>query len=201
MKRFAHAPEVNHSTILEILPRLLPPAGTVLEIGSGTGQHAVYFTRELPSIIWFPTDADAANVESINAWRTEAGLPNLKKPRRLDATIEHWEIDPVDAVVAINVVHAAPWPVTVGLIAGAGVNLTPGGRLILYGPFRRSDRKTSASNEEFDARIQREHPGWGLREPSTHSPRSPPRAASTSRRSSSCSSHNLIVSYRKPWQR
>jgi cyclopropane fatty-acyl-phospholipid synthase-like methyltransferase len=200
VKRFVHAAEVNRDVIWEVFQRLLPGVGNVLEIGAGSGQHAVHFAREIPSVNWYATDFAAENVESIQAWRIEAGLPNVKKPRQLDVTVEDWEVPPLDAVVAINVTHASPWRVTVGLVAGAANFLQPGGRLLLYGPFIRSDRQTARSNQEFDASLKREHPDWGLRELDKITALATPRGLELEEIVER-PSNNVIVAYQKPWRR
>src|SRR5262249_52713537 len=119
-KRHAIAPDRNREPILAVLQEVLPPAGTVLEIGSGTGQHAVFYADKFPSIVWQPSDVDADALDSIAAWRGEAALPNLRPPIHLDARAEVWDTEPVSAIVAINVVHISPWATCVGMLTGAG---------------------------------------------------------------------------------
>jgi hypothetical protein len=164
VKRHAVAPDKNREPILGALRQLLPHAGTVLEIASGTGQHAVYFARELPSIVWQPSDVDADAVDSIQAWRAEAALPNLRAPVPIDVTHEDWEVPPAHAIVCINMVHIAPWAACVGLLNGAPRHLIARGRLIFYGPFVIPGRETAPSNVEFDASLRRQNPAWGLRD-------------------------------------
>jgi len=163
-KRHAIAPDRNREPILAVLQEVLPPAGTVLEIGSGTGQHAVFYADKFPSIVWQPSDVDADALDSIAAWRGEAALPNLRPPIHLDARAEVWDTEPVSAIVAINVVHISPWATCVGMLTGAGRYLLPGGAIIFYGPFLRPDRATAPSNLEFDAEMRRQNPAWGLRD-------------------------------------
>jgi hypothetical protein len=164
VKRHAAAPDKNREPILGALRQLLPPAGTVLEIASGTGQHAAYFAKELPSIVWQPSDVDADALDSIQAWRTEAALPNLRAPVQVDVTHEDWEVLPAHAIVCINMVHIAPWAACVGLLNGAPRHLMARGRLILYGPYVIPGRETAPSNLEFDASLRRQNPAWGLRD-------------------------------------
>jgi SAM-dependent methyltransferase len=126
----------NRQPILNVLARVLPPEGLVLEIASGSGQHAVFVAQNLPSLRWQPTDADDGALASIAAHREAAALPNLLEPLRLDATAARWPIESAAAVVCNNMVHITPWRITEGLMAGAGRTLLPGGILYLYGPYR-----------------------------------------------------------------
>jgi hypothetical protein len=136
----------------------------MLEIASGTGEHAVWFSTALPGVTWQPTDQDPEALRSIAAWRDTAGPLNLLAPLCLDAAADSWPVARSDAVVAINLVHIAPWTVTQGLIAGAARVLTPGGLLYLYGPFREGGVHTAASNAAFDADLQARDPSWGIRD-------------------------------------
>jgi SAM-dependent methyltransferase len=142
----------------------LPQPAVVLEIASGTGEHAVWFSGALPGVTWQPTDRDPEALASIAAWRDLSGPPNLMPPLPLDATADTWPVAQADAVVAINLVHIAPWTVTQGLIAGAARVLTSGGLLILYGPFREGGAHTAASNAAFDADLRARDPAWGIRD-------------------------------------
>ncbi len=162
MKRHSVEPDKNREAILKVLEEVLPIAATVLEIGSGTGQHAVFFARRMPSVTWQPSDCDNAAVDSIAAWRREAALPNLKAPLQIDATKDTWEVEPVPAIVAIDYAHATTWPACVGLLSGAARYLTPGGVLVLYGPFLRDDRPPGGL-EALDAELRRKNPAWGVR--------------------------------------
>jgi SAM-dependent methyltransferase len=162
--RTAPAAARNRAPILLVLRDLLPSPALVLEIASGTGEHAVWFSRALSAITWQPTDMDAEALESIAAWRDTAGLPNLLPPLRLDASAEAWPITQANAVVAINMVHIAPWAATQGLIAGAARVLTPDGLLFLYGPFREGGTHTGAGNAAFDADLRARNPSWGVRD-------------------------------------
>lgn len=136
----------------------------VLEIASGTGEHAVWFSHALPGLTWQPTDQDPSALESIAAWRDQAGLPNLMPPLPLDASAAIWPVTRADAVIAINMVHIAPWAVTEGLIAGAARVLSADGLVFLYGPFTRSGVHTAASNAVFDAHLRARDPAWGVRD-------------------------------------
>jgi SAM-dependent methyltransferase len=154
----------NRRPILDVLSRVLPPGGVVLEIASGSGEHAVFFAENLPSVRWQPTDADNGALASIAAHRAAAALPNLLPALRLDAAAEHWPIESADALVCNNMVHITPWRVTAGLIAGAGRILPAGGTLYLYGPYRIDGRPAAASNEDFDAWLKAQNPEWGIRD-------------------------------------
>jgi hypothetical protein len=154
----------NREPILRVLRIILPPSARVLEIASGTGEHAVWFSRALPAIIWQPTDQDPLALKSIAAWRDIAGLPNILPPLSLDATAETWPVAQADAVVAINMVHIAPWTATQGLIAGAARVLSAGGLLFLYGPFREGGVHTGTGNAAFDADLRAENASWGIRD-------------------------------------
>jgi uncharacterized protein DUF938 len=136
----------------------------LLEIASGTGEHSVYFAGLFRSWIWQPTDPDPAALESIAAWRAEAGTPNLLEPIWLDASAARWAVGAADAILCINMVHISPWEATVGLMRGSGRLLAAGAPLILYGPFRRAGVPTAPSNEAFDASLKTRNPEWGLRE-------------------------------------
>jgi SAM-dependent methyltransferase len=154
----------NRDPILAVLRRVLPSAGTVLEIASGTGEHAVYCAAVLPHLSWQPSDQDEQALRSIAAHRANSGLPNLLAPLALDAAAPQWPIDQADAVVAINMVHISPWRATQGLMAGAGRVLSPGGVLYLYGAYRENGTHTAPSNEAFDADLKRRNPDWGVRD-------------------------------------
>ena len=161
---FAPATERNRGPILELLRRVLPPAGTVLEIASGTGEHAVFFSRHLPRLTWQPTDIDAAARASIVAWAAEVGAANVSAPLALDASQPNWPIDRADAVIAVNMVHISPWTATVGLLSGAARVLPSGAPLVLYGPYKRDGQHTAPSNEAFDQNLRRQNPAWGVRD-------------------------------------
>jgi SAM-dependent methyltransferase len=154
----------NRAPILAVLRRILPVRGTVLEIASGTGEHAVHFAAALPGINWQPTDCDADALGSIAAHRMSAQLPNLLPPLELDACSPVWPVARADAVVAINMIHIAPWSAAQGLMAGAGRVLAPGGVLYLYGPFKEGGRHTAPSNAAFDANLRAQNPEWGVRD-------------------------------------
>ena len=165
MKRHAAATDRNREPILGVLTRVLT-GGTknVLELASGTGQHAVYFASQLPHVIWQPSDPDPAARQSIAAWIAEAGLPNVRPPIVLDAADDAWPVERADALVCINMVHIAPWSAALGLFAGAARLLPPDGVLFLYGPYRFAGAFTAPSNEAFDRSLRDQDPAWGVRD-------------------------------------
>ncbi|MGZ8284261.1 MAG: DUF938 domain-containing protein [Allosphingosinicella sp.] len=164
MKRSAPATERNRAPIAAVLREVLPERGTLLEIASGTGEHAVYFAGLFPRLLWQPTDPDPEALESIRAWREEAGPENLLEPLLLDATAEAWPVASADAILCVNMVHISPWAATRGLMRGAGRLLAAGAPLVLYGPYRRRGVTTAASNEAFDNALRARKPEWGLRD-------------------------------------
>jgi len=154
----------NRDPILAVLRRVLPARGTVLEIASGTGEHAVHFAAGLPQLVWQPTDLDASALRSIAAYRRPAQLPNLVAPLELNAASLVWPVTSADAVVSINMIHIAPWSAAEGLMAGSARLLTDGGVLYLYGPFKEHGRHTAPSNASFDASLRHRDPEWGVRD-------------------------------------
>jgi hypothetical protein len=154
----------NRDPILTILRRVLPARGTVLEIASGTGEHAVHFAAALPHLTWQPTDVDADALRSIAAHRTSAQLPNLLPPLELDASSPVWLVTRADAVVAINMLHISPWRATEWLMEGAARVFAPGSALYLYGAFKENGRHTAPSNAAFDASLRAHNPEWGVRD-------------------------------------
>ena len=162
--RVAPAVARNRAAIAEVLQSRLPQPGTVVEIASGSGEHAVYFCAAMPGLTWQPTDRDDAALASIEAWRAQARLANLLPPVRLDAATADWPVGRADAVVAINMIHIAPWAATLGLMAGAARLLAPGGLLYLYGPYRQDGQHTADSNAAFDADLQARDAQWSVRD-------------------------------------
>ena len=162
-KRHAPATLRNRDAILAVLREELPTSGLVLEVASGSGEHAVHFAAAMPQLDWQPSDPDPAALASINAWAVESGAANLRHALRLDAASADWPLRHADAMLCCNMVHIAPWSATEGLFAGAGRSLPPGAPLILYGPFIEADVPTADSNLAFDASLQDRDPAWGLR--------------------------------------
>jgi len=164
LRRSAPAAERNRGPILEVLSRVLPKAGVVLEIASGTGQHAVHFAAALPALTWQPSDPDAASRASIEAWRKHASLANLNAPVALDVRSTPWNVpDSLAAIVCINMIHIAPWEAAQALFQGAGERLASDGVLFLYGPYKRDGAHTAPSNEAFDNQLRATNPAWGVR--------------------------------------
>jgi SAM-dependent methyltransferase len=161
--RSAPAALRNREPIAAMFEKWLPDTGLVLEIASGTGEHAVYFAQRFPRLRWQPTDLHPDALASIAAWRDRTGLDNLQAPLALDASSGDWPIDRADAVLSINMVHISPWAAALGVIAGAARVLSPGAPLILYGPWLKGDVPTVASNLAFDADLKHRNPAWGLR--------------------------------------
>ena len=162
----------NHDAIWSTIVRFLgEQSGAVLEIGSGTGQHAVEFARRSPNLVWWPSDIYPSHLDSIAAWRRHAGLANLRAPQRIDLSDSDWTWhsdgqagSELTAIVCINVLHISPWRVSQNLMSGAGRLLRGGGRLFIYGPFMRDGRHTAPSNAAFDASLRAENPEWGVRD-------------------------------------
>ena len=158
-----HAPATlrNRMVIADALRGVLPVAGTILEIASGSGEHAAYFAGEFPALDWQPSDPDGLARISIAAWC--ADMPNVLAPLDLDAAAGAWPVAQADAILCINMVHISPWAATLGLMVGAARVLGPGAPLVLYGPFVRDDAPTAPSNLAFDQSLRARDPAWGLR--------------------------------------
>ncbi len=161
-RRHAPATARNREPILAVLRRVLPRAGFVLEVASGSGEHAASVAAALPGILWQPSDVDPEARASIAAWC--AGVPSVRPPLALDVTADHWPIAAADAVVCINLIHIAPWAACEGLVRGAARTLRAGGVLFLYGPYRVGGADTAPSNAAFDASLRAQDPGWGVRD-------------------------------------
>lgn len=166
-----HAPacERNRDAILEVLQRILPSKGLVLEIAAGTGEHAVYFSAALPHLAWQPTDAKASNLASIDAWaaakRAEGQtLPSLRPARALETTDLPWLFLRAQAILCINMIHISPWEATQGLMRGASDTLKSGEVLYTYGPYRLNGRHTADSNAAFDQWLKNRDPRFGIRD-------------------------------------
>ena len=163
-RRFAPAVARNRAVIKEVLARHLPASGLVLEIASGSGEHAVHFATHFPALTFQPTDPDAAALASITAWQAEAQLTNLLPPILLDVMSDDWPVRKADAVICINMIHIAPWEATATLTRGAARILPPGAMLFLYGPFKRGGQHTAPSNADFDESLRAQDARWGVRD-------------------------------------
>ena len=161
---FSPSAERNKASISEVLSRMLPERGIVLEVGSGTGQHVVQFARAMPNLIWQPSERDADCLRSIRAWLSVEALSNVRPPLHLDVDALPWPVDSAAAVVCINMLHIAPWSTAEALFFGGKSLLSGGSVLCLYGPFKREGRHTSQSNKDFDALIRHQDPEWGVRD-------------------------------------
>jgi len=145
MKRHAPATARNRQPILDVLQPRLPAEGLVLEVASGSGEHAVHFAANLPQLVFQPSDPDDEALASIDAWAETSGLMNIRPAMTLDAEASAWPVEQADAVLCCNMIHIAPWTAAEGLMRGAGRVLPPGGLLYLYGPYRFSGVFTSAA--------------------------------------------------------
>lgn len=163
-KAFAPAAERNRRPILDVLRRVLPARGLVVELASGSGQHAAYFAEHLPALRWQPTEASAEGLESIGAWAEETARDNLLTPLELDVRWPRWPVLEADALVCINMIHISPWETTEALFRGASAVLTTGSPLITYGPYRLHGHHTAPSNAAFDESLRSRNAGWGVRD-------------------------------------
>lgn len=179
-RQFASATQRNREPILEVLQQNLPPTGSILEISSGTGEHAIFFAPHFAPRPWIPSDPDPTARASITAWQIEQPVANLYPPIALDVRDAQWPIEqaklpqalhgldltqtPITAIVNINMIHIAPWSACLGLMAGAGRILPTGGILYLYGPFKQGGQHTAPSNATFDESLRWQNPEWGVRD-------------------------------------
>ena len=162
-KPFAESSEQNKAPILAVLREVLDQPGAVLEIGSGTGQHAVYFAQALPHLVWQPSDV-AENLPGIELWLRDDPLPNLRQPLQLDVARSEWPAMQFDAVFSANTAHIMAWPEVQRMFEGVSAVLRSGGRFCLYGPFNYGGRYTAPSNEQFDAWLRTRNPNMGVRD-------------------------------------
>ena len=167
-RQYASATQRNRQPILEVLLEILPSHGNILEIASGTGEHAVFFAPRLSPRQWIPSEPNPMLRASIAAWREKFPAENLHSPLDIDASQDKWLIEEqeieIQAIVNINMIHISPWKTCLGLMAGAGRILPPGGILYLYGPFKRGGKHTADSNQAFDRSLQASNPDWGVRD-------------------------------------
>lgn len=160
-RRFAPAAARNRDALLDVLRGILPARGLVLEVASGTGEHAVHIATALPGLTWQPSDPAEEARRSIDAWA--AGHANIGPALALDASAWPWPIKAADALLCVNMIHIAPWAACLGLLRGAAALLPPRAPLVLYGPYVRDGVETAPSNLEFDASLKERNPEWGLR--------------------------------------
>ncbi len=170
-RQYAPATQRNRQPILEVLLQVLPTTGTVLEIASGTGEHAVFFATHLLPRKWLPSDSNPQLRASIAAWSKHYSGDNLYPPLNIDAREPVWAVEnnasfdtlEITAIVNINMIHISPWSACLGLMAGAGRILPPGGILYMYGPFKQDGKHTAPSNAAFDESLRAQNPEWGVR--------------------------------------
>ena len=163
-RQYAPATVRNCNFILDVLRDVLPTTGVILEIASGSGEHVVHFARNLPSLVFQPSDPEPDALLSVAAWMKAAEVTNVRAPIVLDASRSPWPIASADGIICINMVHISPWDASVGLIRGAAAILPPGSPLYLYGPYKRKGFATAPSNEAFDRNLRDRNPIWGLRD-------------------------------------
>ncbi|BBA79747.1 hypothetical protein RGRSB_1296 [cyanobacterium endosymbiont of Rhopalodia gibberula] len=167
LRQYAPATRRNRDSIFETLVSVLPPKGNILEIASGTGEHAVYFAPKLKNYQWIPSEPDAMQQKSIDAWREFCHSPNCQSSLNIDVLNPTWTEElknlEIIAIVNINMIHISPWEACLGLIKGAGNLLPSGGILYLYGPYKQGGKHTAPSNQLFDESLRIQNQAWGVR--------------------------------------
>jgi Protein of unknown function (DUF938) len=163
-RQYAPATLRNRDFILDVFRDVLPMTGVILEIASGSGEHIVHFARNLPSLVFQPSDPDRDARLSVAAWVKATGVTNVRAPIALDALDSVWPIASADGIICINMIHISPWEATLGLIKGAVAILPPASPLYLYGPYIREGVAAAASNQAFDRSLRARNPDWGLRD-------------------------------------
>ncbi len=167
LKQYAPATQRNREPILEVLLRVLPPSGNILEIASGTGEHSIFFAPAFSNRQWIPSDTNAISRDSIEAWRKESLIENIHPPLNINAQDSIWEIEKqfldITTIININMIHISPWSACLGLMKGAKRLLPSGGILYLYGPYKQEGKHTAPSNEAFDKSLRAQNPEWGVR--------------------------------------
>ena len=166
-KQYAPATERNRQPILEVLQQVIPKEGNILEIASGTGEHACFFAPYFSPRQWIPSDPDPLLRLSIEAWRQDCKSDNLQIPLDINVNSPNWDEkindSEISIMIAINLIHISPWSACQGLMAGAGRILQSGGILYLYGPYQQQGKPTAPSNEAFDHSLRSRNPEWGVR--------------------------------------
>lgn len=163
LREYAPAAARNRDAILAVLTEHLPPQGLVLEVAAGTGEHAAFLSPRLGHRDWQPTDADPTRLASIDAHAAADGARAVRPALVLDVTAD-WPVATAGAILNCNMIHIAPWTVCRDFLSGAGRVLSPGGRLFMYGPYKRDGQHTAPSNEAFDASLKARDPSWGIRD-------------------------------------
>jgi hypothetical protein len=164
LRRSSPATLRNREPIRIALATRLPPRGLVLEIASGSGEHAVHFAAAFPDLAWQPTDVEETSLDSICSWRAEVALPNLRAPLFLDVEQRPWPVAAAAAIFCANMIHIAPWSAAEALFSGAAQVLSSGSTLVTYGPYRFHGSFTAPSNATFDESLRRRDPRWGVRD-------------------------------------
>src|ERR1700722_1389101 len=163
-RQYAPATMRNRDFILDVLRDVLPMSGAILEIASGSGEHVVHCARNLPSVVFQPSDPDPDARLSVAAWVKATGVTNVRAPIALDASSPVWPIASADGIICTNMIHILPWEATLGLMKGAAAILRSRSPLYLYGPYKREGFKTAPSNQAFDQSLRNRNPTWGLRD-------------------------------------
>ena len=167
-RQHAPATQRNREPILKILSEIIQPNSNILEIASGTGEHAIFLASKLESCRWIPSDVNSQALESIVAWKNTCSLDNLELPLLIDVAQPGWQQQlvgrKINAIVNINMIHISPWQACLGLLEGAGQILPNGGILYLYGPYKRDGEHTASSNASFDRSLRERNPLWGVRD-------------------------------------
>lgn len=163
-RKFAPATARNRDPIMAVLLPWLRQGASVLEVASGSGEHAVHMAAARPDINWQPTDPDPSSRDSIAAWIAHSGAANINPPLELDVCATPWPVKSADLILCCNMIHIAPWPAAVALIDGAGRILSDDGVLFLYGPYKRDGAHTAPSNAAFDDSLRSRNSDWGIRD-------------------------------------
>ncbi len=166
-RKVAPATQRNRQPILGVLRNGLNQKGNILEIASGTGEHAVFFAPHFPNSLWFPSDKDETLLRSIRAWQCFQPKENLQSPRQINVADEQWWRDLADlnitSIININMIHISPWSACLGLIKGAGELLPKQGVLYLYGAYKEKGKVMALSNQSFDQSLRLQNSEWGIR--------------------------------------
>ncbi|MEP2989539.1 MAG: DUF938 domain-containing protein [Parasphingorhabdus sp.] len=163
-QKYAPATMRNRDAIVAGLREVLPQTGTILEMASGTGEHAVYFGQKFPNLTFQPSDPDPECCRSIAAWTAREAVENVRPPLQLDALIKEWDIESPTAIICINMLHIAPWEASIGLFNHAAQLLAPGASLFLYGPYFRDGVEPAQGNLDFERSLKSRNLQWGIRD-------------------------------------
>ncbi len=163
LRRYYPATERNRDSIVSVLRRILPQSGLILEVASGSGEHAAHLATVFQNLVWQPSDRDPELLDSIAAHADASGAANILRPLVLDVAAHPWPVDQAAAILCINMIHISPWSACQMLLKGAGALLAADGVLYLYGPYKRGGRHTAPTNAAFDASLRQQNPAWGLR--------------------------------------